>query len=175
MTTTYDQFSVAQEKTLAKLSKLNAIGTSTGSKFVELNMAALKENSSKVTQAADVVAKLKNVKSMEDLQVTMQPTVDVMTNYWKASVGIANNANTELSKLFEDTVSESNSVMSENLDALEKNAFPGAQVMASAIKTTMSFVNQTFDTAAKVQRQAQEAVNTTLASGNKTAKSKKKN
>jgi hypothetical protein len=65
--------------------------------------------------------------------------------------------------------------MSENLDALEKNAFPGAQVMASAIKTTMSFVNQTFDTAAKVQRQAQEAVNTTLASGNKTAKSKKKN
>ena len=66
MTTTYDQFSVAQEKTLAKLSKLNAIGTSTGSKFVELNMAALKENSSKVTQAADAVAKLKNVKSMED-------------------------------------------------------------------------------------------------------------
>jgi hypothetical protein len=39
----------------------------------------------------------------------------------------------------------------------------------------MSFVNQTFDTAAKVQRQAQEAVNTTLASGDKTAKSKKKN
>ena len=175
MTTTYDQFSVAQEKTLAKLSKLNAIGTSTGSKFVELNMAALKENSSKVTQAADAVAKLKNVKSMEDLQVTMQPTVDVMTNYWKASVDIANNANTELSKLFEDTLSESNSVMSKNLDTLEKNAFPGAQVMASTIKTAMSFVNQTFDTAAKVQRQAQEAVNTTLASGNKTAKSKKKN
>ena len=175
MTTTYDQFSVVQEKTLAKLSKLNAIGTSTGNKFVELNIAALNENSNKVTQAADVVVKLKNAKSMEDLQVTMQPTVDVMTNYWKASVDIANDANTELSKLFEETLSESNSVMSETLDELEKNAFPGAQVTASAIKTAMSLVNQTFDTAAKVQRQAQEAVNTTLASGNKTAKSKKKN
>ena len=174
MTTTYDQFSVAQEKTLAKLSKLNAIGTSTGSKFVELNMAALKENSSKVTQAADAVAKLKNVKSMEDLQVTMQPTVDMMNNYWKASADIANNANNGISKIFEATVTEANLAISENLDALEKNAFPGVPIMASAIKTAMSFANQTFDNAAKVQRQAQDAVNKTLASGSKVTKSKKK-
>ena len=174
MTTTYDQFSVAQEKTLAKLSKLNAIGTSTGSKFVELNMAALKENSTKVTQAADAVAKLKNVKSMEDLQVTMQPTVDMMTNYWKASADIANKANNKISKIFEATVSEANLAISENLDALEKNALPGVPIMVSAIKTAMSFANQTFDNAAKVQQQAQDAVNTTLASGSRATKSKKK-
>jgi hypothetical protein len=46
--------------------------------------------------------------------------------------------------------------------------------MASAIKTAMSFANQTFDNAAKVQQQAQDAVNTTLASGSKATKSKKK-
>lgn len=174
MTTTFDQFSVAQEKTLAKLSQLNAIGTSTGSEFIELNMAALKESSSKVTQTTATVVKLKDVKSLEDLQATLQPNLDEVTSYWKTSADIANKANNEISKIFEATVTETNLAIAENLDALEKNAFPGGPIMASAIKTAMSFANQTFDNAAKVQQQAQDAVNTTLASGSKATKSKKK-
>jgi len=173
MTTTFDQFSVAQEKILAKLSQLNAIGTSASSEFIELNMAALKESSSKVAQTTTTVAKLKDVKSLQDLQATLQPNLDEVTSYWKTSADIANDANNEISKIFEATVKETNLAISENLDALEKNAFPGATIMASAIKTAMSFANQTFDNATKVQRQAQEAVNTTVASGTKATKSKK--
>jgi hypothetical protein len=118
--------------------------------------------------------KLKDVKSLEDLQATLQPNLDEVTSYWKAGADIVNKANNEISKIFEATVTETNLAIAENLDALEKNAFPGGPIMASAIKTAMSFANQTFDNAAKVQQQAQDAVNTTLASGSKATKSKKK-
>lgn len=174
MTTTYDQFSVAQEKTLAKLSELNAIGASTGSKLVELNMTALKESSSKAAETAATFAKLKDARSIGDLQATLQPNVDTMTDYWKASMNIANQANAEFSKVIEDTLAETNSTIEKSLDTLEQTAYPGAPVMASAIKSAMSFANQAFDTVAKTQRQAKEAVNSTLASANKAAPKSKK-
>ncbi|MDC1312057.1 phasin family protein [Burkholderiales bacterium] len=174
MTTTFDQFSVAQEKTLAKLSELNSIGTSTGSKLVELNMRAMKENSSKAAETALTFTKLKDAKSIGDLQATLQPNVDMVTDYWKANMNIAREASAEFSKIFEDTLVEANSAITENLDTIEKTAYPGASTTASAIKTMMSFANQTFDNAAKTQRQAEEVINSTLASAHKTAPKSKK-
>ena len=174
MTTTFDQFSVAQEKTLAKLSELTAIGTSTSSKLMELNMATLKDNSSKVAETAVTFAKLKDMSSIGELQATVQPNVDMVKDYWKASMDIASASSAEVSKIFEESVNDTNATISENLDTLEKNAYPGAPILASTIKSVMAFANQAFDTTAKAQKQTQDAVNTTMTSATKTTSRTKK-
>lgn len=168
----FEQFSEAQEKSLSKLNALSAISTTALTKFAELNKAAIQETSVKATQAG---AKFSNLGDFSNISKSINlADFDEAKNYLSATVEITNQATSDTAKILDETINESNELVSRNIETLEKSSFPGANLTASAIKTLVAYANQTYDTLSTTTNYTREMINTSFAHDTKAKRTQKK-
>jgi phasin family protein len=137
---------------------LNSVGRALlagAEKLASLNAAATRSAIDAATEAAQSFSGIKDPKDLVALSsASAQPSVEKMVNYTRELVGIATGVNTEIGKVVEQQISDSNRRVAELLEYASKNAPAGSEQALAMLRNAMTAGNTAYDTVTKVSKQA---------------------
>jgi phasin family protein len=139
-------------------------------KFADLNIQATKASLSESTEQVKALLSAKDAKAFADIASgAAQPAADKVTAYAKHVYEIANDAGTEIAKLFEKQLAEGNKQLNSAIDALAKNAPAGSEGVVTFVKQAVSAASSAFDQVNKATKQAVELAEANIAAAGKAA------
>ena len=126
-------------------------------RMLEVQLKAAKSMFADGVQQAKALAETKDLQEFASLKNTLaQPSLDKATSYVKSVYDVAAATQSEISKLFEEQVSEFNKHVVTGLDKVVKSAPAGSEVAVAAVKSVISAVNSTYDNLSKSAKQFSE-------------------
>ena len=139
-------------------------------KLADLNIQATKASIAETTDHAKALLSAKDAKAFADIASgSVQPAADKITAYAKHVYDIANEAGTEIAKLFEKQFAEGNKQLNSAIDSLAKNAPPGSEGVVTFVKQAVTAANSAFDQVNKATKQAVELAEANMAAAAKAA------
>jgi len=154
---------------------MNSVGRAliaAAEKLASLNAAASRSAIDSATETAHSLSGVKDPKELVALSgASAQPSVEKLVSYTRDLVGIANSVNSEISKVVEQQIAESNKRVAEMLDYAAKNAPAGSEQALAMLRSAVAAGNTAFDTVSKVSRQAADWAETNFATAAKAATS----
>jgi phasin family protein len=155
------------------ISALNSVGhalINAAEKLSSLNATAGRNAIDSATEAAQ---SLSGVKDHNDLMAvsgaTAKPSVEQLVSYTRGLIGIASGVSTEIGKVVERQIAESNRRMAELLEYATKNAPAGSEQTLALLRGSLTAGNTAFDTLTKVSRQAADWAEANFAAAAKAA------
>lgn len=156
-----------------QVNALNSVGhalISAAEKLSSLNATA---GRSAIDSATEAAQSLSGVKDPHDLVAvsgaSAKPSVEQLVNYTRSLIGIANGVSTEIGKVVERQIAESNRRMTELLDYATKNAPAGSEQALAVLRGSLAAGNTAYETLTKVSRQAAEWTEANFATAAKAA------
>lgn len=126
-------------------------------RMLEVQLKAAKSVFADGVQQAKALAETKDLQEFAQIKNTLaQPTLEKATSYVKSVYDVAAATQSELSKLFEEQVSEFNKHVVTGLDKAVKSAPAGSEVAVAAVKSVISAINSTYDNVSKSAKQFAE-------------------
>ncbi len=126
-------------------------------RMLEVQLKAAKSVFADGVQQAKALAETKDLQEFAQVKYTLaQPSLDKATSYVKSVYDVAAATQSEISKLFEEQVSEFNKHVVTGLDKVVKSAPAGSEVAVAAVKPVISAVNSTYDNLSKSAKQFSE-------------------
>lgn len=154
---------------------LNSVGRAliaAAEKLAAVNAAASRSVMDSATEAAHSLAGARDPKELLALSgASAQPSVEKLVGYTRDLVSIANGVNSEIGKVVEQQVAESNRRLAELIDYTAKNAPAGSEQALSMLRGAVAAGNTAFDTVNKVSRQAADWAEANFAAAAKAATS----
>jgi len=139
---------------------MNSIGRAllaAAEKLASLNAAAARSTIDSVTETAQSLSGVKDPKSLVALSgASAQPSIERLVGYTRELVNIANGVSTEIGKVVESEITESNRHMAELLDYATKNAPAGSEQALAMLRGALTASNTAYDTVSKISRQASQ-------------------
>jgi len=168
MVTTPEQFLQIQKTALEVFQSATITSIEGFEKLAALNVQAAKASIDESTDALKSMGEVKDAKQLAEMATgTVQPATDKVTAYYKHVYEIANETGTELAKLFEKQVAESNRQLFAAIDAMAKNAPAGSEGVVTLVKQAVSAANTAFDQVSKATKQAVEVAEANMAAAAK--------
>ncbi len=157
MVNTPEQFMQMHKATVDMMHAAAVTSISGFEKLASLNMQAARASIEESTEAVRTMLEVKDVKSLSDISATsMQPAVDKYASYARHVYEIAHETGSELGRLVERQIADSNRQLYAALDAVAKTAPVGSEGMVTLVKSAMSAANTAFDQVSKATKQAAE-------------------
>lgn len=126
-------------------------------KFVGLNLAAAKSLFEETAQSSQAVLAARDPQEVLGISASAgQPALEKFVEYTRAAYGIASSTQSDLSKIIEAQISESNRKLSEFVDLATQHAPAGSESAVSLFKNAVATANTAFDTLSKATRQAND-------------------
>jgi len=155
MITTPTQFAELQKSQIDALFALSHTMFDATERFVDLNLAATK---ALMEESADKTQELLGVKDAQELLVVggayAQPTLDKFVNYGRNVYSIASGASSDVSKIIESQIADSNKKFAELIEFAAKSAPTGSEPVVSMFKSAVAAANTAYDTFTKATKQA---------------------
>jgi phasin family protein len=104
----------------------------------------------------------------------VQPAAEKFTAYAKHIYDISSVTGTELAKLWEKQLAESNKTLHAAIDSIAKNAPAGSEGLISLVKSSVGSMTSAFDQVSKAGKQAVELAEANLAAATKSTVRTKK-
>ena len=126
-------------------------------RMLEVQLKAAKSVFADGVQQAKALAETKDLQEFAQIKSTLaQPTLEKATSYVKSVYDVAAATQSEISKLFEEQVSEFNKHVVTGLDKAVKSAPAGSEAAVAAVKSVISAINSTYDNVSKSAKQFAE-------------------
>jgi phasin family protein len=139
-------------------------------KLAELNLAATKSTFEESAEQFKALLEVKDVKALADLAAgSAQPAADKLTAYAKHVYEITSETGSEITKLIEKQLADSNKQLYAAIDALGKNAPAGSEGVVTFMKSAVSAANTAYDQVNKATKQVVELAEANLSAAAKTA------
>jgi phasin family protein len=156
-----------------QVNTLNSVGhalISAAEKLSSLNVAA---GRSAIDSATEAAQSLSGIKDAQDLLAvsgaSAKPSVQQLVNYTRGLMAIANGVSTEISKVVQRQVAESNRRVAELLDYAARNAPAGSEQSLSLLRGALTAGNTAFETMTKVSKQTADWTEANLTAAAKAA------
>lgn len=170
MFTTPDQMVAMHKAALESFQAMAAKSLEGMEKLAELNMAATKSTMEESAGQLKALFEVKDVKSFADLTVSStQPIADKAAAYAKHVYEITSETGTELARLIEKQLAESNRQLHAAIDAMAKNAPAGSEGIVTFVKSAVSAANTAYDQVNKATKQVVELAEANIVAAQKTA------
>jgi len=170
MFTTPDQMVAMHKAALESLQAVAAKSFEGFEKLAELNLAATKTSFEESTEHVKALLEVKDVKSLADLAAgSAQPAADKIQAYAKHVYEITSETGTEIAKLVEKQLADSNRQLHAAIDAMAKTAPAGSEGMVTFVKSAVSAANTAFDQVNKATKQAVEMAEANIVAAGRTA------
>ena len=139
-------------------------------KLTELNIQAARASIDEATEVFKTLLETKDAKALVELASTgAQPAAEKFAAYAKQAYDIAATTNTELAKLVEKQVAESNKQLYAAIDAIAKNAPAGSEGAVALVKQAVNTANSAFDQVSKATKQVVEIAEANIAAAAKSS------
>ena len=149
-----DQFLAMNKANLETAVRFAGIALEGAERMLELQLKVAKSAFADGVQQAKAFSEIKDVQEFAQMKNTMaQPSIEKATSYAKSIYDVAASTQSEISKLFEEQVSEFNKHVVTNLDKAVKSAPAGSEVAVAAVKSAMTAVNSAYDNMSKSAKQ----------------------
>ena len=144
-------------------------------KLIDLNLKATKAAFSDSAKSVKALSGVKDAQELTDIQGTfVQPAADKISAYSRGVYSVATETQADLTKFFEDRISDLNKNFVTALDKAAKSAPAGSDVAVAAVKSAVAAANQAYDVFSKASRQVAEATEATVTAAINTTGTKKK-
>jgi phasin family protein len=155
MITTPAQIAELQKSQIDALFALSHTMFDATERLVDLNLAATK---ALMEESADKTQELLGVKDVQELLTVggayAQPTLDKFVSYGRNVYSIASGAGSDVSKIVESQIADSNKKFAELIEFAAKSAPTGAEPAVSVLKSALAAANTAYDTFTKATKQA---------------------
>jgi len=172
MITNPSEFFELQRVQVNALKSVGQTLISAAEKLSSLNVSA---GRSAIDSATEAAQSLSGVKDPHDLMAvsgaTARPSVEQLTSYARGLIGIASGVSTEIGKVVERQVADSNRRMAELLDYASRNAPPGSEQTVAMLRGALTAGNTAFETLTKASRQTADWAEANFAAAAKAATS----
>jgi phasin family protein len=171
MIQTPEQFTQVQKLTFETFQSVALKSLEGFEKLAELNMQALKSSLEESADQMRTMMTAKDPRALGDWSMAAaQPAADKMAAYAKHVYDIASGTSTEIAKVVEKQLTESNKQISASIDAMAKSAPAGSEGMVTLLKTAVSAANSAYEQVNKATKQAVEAAEANLVAAAKAAR-----
>lgn len=137
-------------------------------KLTELNIQAARASIDETTEVIKSLLETKDAKALVELATTgAQPAAEKFAAYAKQAYDIAAATNTEIAKLIEKQVAESNKQLYATIEAMAKNAPAGSEGAVALVKQVVNTANSAFDQVSKATKQVVEIAEANIAAAAK--------
>ena len=120
-------------------------------RLMELNLAAAKATLEESVERTQALLSVRDVQELLALSGGMtQPTLEKAVSYSR----IANGAGTEVSRIVDAQIAETNKKVAQLIDFAAKNSPAGSETGVSMLKSAVAAANTAYDTFARASRQA---------------------
>ncbi|MFT4099874.1 MAG: phasin family protein [Burkholderiaceae bacterium] len=168
--TTSEQFAQIQKAAFETFQTVALKYIESFEKLAELHLQATKASLTESTDQIKALLAAKDPKALADIAMSAaQPATDKFASYAKQVYEIANETGTEIAKLFEKQVAESNQQFSSVIDTMAKNAPAGSESFVSFVKSAVSAANTAFEQVNKATKQAVELAEANIVAASKAA------
>lgn len=152
---TADQLIAAQKATMDTMFSLGKKSFEGVEKLVELNLQMAKTAMEEVAEHAKATLSAKDPQEFMALQSgLMQPTAEKITAYARHVYDITSAAGSEVTKMTESEIAESQKKFMAMVDSAVKNAPAGSENVVVLMKSAVTAANNAFETAQKAAKQA---------------------
>ncbi len=118
---------------------------------------------------------VKDVQELVNLNTAVaQPAIEKALAYSRSVYEVANQTQSEVTKLFEGQATEYNKSMVGLLDKVARNAPAGSDVAVAAVKSALAAANSAYDSMTKATKQATEIAEANFSAATSAAKDIKK-
>jgi phasin family protein len=132
-------------------------------KLVDLNLKVVRATLDEVAQKSKQAAEVKDAQEAASFASGItQPGAEKAMAYSKHVYDIISGVQSELSKLVEAQVAESQQQMSEAIEQFTKNAPAGSESAVAMLKSSMATANSTYESLTKAAKQAAEVAESNL-------------
>ena len=133
-------------------------------KLVDLNLKAMKATLDEVSEKSQQVAGVKDAQEAVAMTSSLvQPNAEKAMAYGKHVYDIVSSVQSDLAKLGEAHLAESQKHMHDAIDQLTKNAPAGSESAVAMLKSGLAQANSAFDSMTKAAKQAAEVAEKNLA------------
>jgi phasin family protein len=169
MFTTPDQL-VAMHKAYVESFQAVAAKSFAGlEKLAELNLAATKSSLEESAEQMKALLEVKDVKALADFAAgSAQPTAEKVSAYAKHVYEITSDTSSEIAKLIEKQLADSNMSLHAAIDAMAKNAPAGSEGVVTFMKSAVSAANTAYDQVNKATKQVVEMAEANIVAASKT-------
>ena len=124
-------------------------------RLMELNLAAAKATLEESVERTQALLSVRDVQESLSLSGGMtQPTLEKAVSYSRKAYSIANGAGTEVSRIVDAQIAETNKKVAQLIDFAAKNSPAGSETGVSMLKSAVAAANTAYDTFARASRQA---------------------
>ncbi len=154
---TPENMSKAQKENLEAMMKLSQKAFEGVEKMVELQLNAAKSSLQETSEKFKALMSVKDAQDVVNLNKEMAaPAAEKALAYSRAIYDIASQTSSEVQRLIDAQIAESNKKLVDALDEFSKNAPPGSDAVVSMMKQTLTAANSAYETANKAARQVVE-------------------
>jgi phasin family protein len=172
---TPDQFVKIQKDAFEMFQKAAMTTIAGAEKIAALNLQAAKASVEESYTKATTLFEAKDVQGFaQNAAGAVQPAADKLTAYAKHVYDISSVTGTELAKLWEKQLAESNKTLHAAIDPIAKNAPAGSEGLISLVKSSVGSMTSAFDQVSKAGKQAVELAEANLAAATKSTVRAKK-
>ncbi len=176
MTINTDKFVAANQAAVDSLLSVVNAALASAERIATLNLNAARSTVEDTAAAAKTVLAAKDPQAALAAQSALvQPAVEKAVAYSKSLYEISNEAQQELTKMFEAQFGEFQKAAASLVEQATKNAPAGSEAIVAAVKDAVAKANAAFGTASALSKQFTEATQATVAAATKatTAAAKK--
>jgi phasin family protein len=165
---TPEQFVNLQKTAFETVQAIAQHSIATFEKLAELNVQAVKTTLSESSEQVKNAIAIKDPKAFVELAASQtQPTAEKVSAYTKHVYEIASEYGTEIAKLFEKQVAESNKQVNNVVELMSKNAPAGSEGLVTFIKTAVTAANGAYEQVNKATKQVVDMAESNFAAVNK--------
>ncbi|HVL56413.1 MAG TPA: TIGR01841 family phasin [Burkholderiaceae bacterium] len=168
MFTSADQLVALHKATLDTLQAVALKSVEGYEKLAELQMQAAKTSMEEGALQWKALFESRDPKGFADVALaSAQPAADKVSAYARHVYEIATETNTEIAKIVERHIAESNKQLLSAIDSLGKNAPAGTEGLVTFVKSAVSNANSAWDQVNKATKQVVELTEANLAAATK--------
>lgn len=157
MFATPEQISAAQKAGVESILAFSAKAFEGVEKLVDLNLSVAKANFEETASTLQSLLNVKDVQELVSFQGSLaQPTAEKALSYSRSVYDIATSTQTEIQKLAEAQLAETNKSFTSLVDSVTKNAPAGSETAVAMVKSAISAANSAYDSMTKVAKQVAE-------------------
>lgn len=165
---TPEQFAQIQKAAFETFQTVAMKSVESFEKLAELNIQVAKVTLAESAEQYKAMLAAKDPKAFAEVAMSAsQPAADKAATYAKHVYDIMNEAGTEIAKLFEKQVAESNKQFSTAIDTLAKNAPAGSEGVVTFMKSAVTAANTAYDQVSKATKQAVEMAEANISAASK--------
>ncbi len=159
-----EQFAALSKANIEALLSLANTAFASSERLINLNLTTARSALEDSVANTKALLAAKDVQELASLQSSLtKPVLEKTVAYARSVYEITAQAQEEVSKLFEEQISEANKNVSSVLDKAAKSAPAGSDVAVAAVKSAIAAANSAYDSFSKAAKQAAEIAEANVA------------